>query len=160
MARLKFINNHLVRYCAEHGITFTRGRPYRKNDMCYVEQKNGQVVRRAVGYLRHDTDEELAALNAVYDRLCPLVNFFYPSMKLVKKIRTGSKVRRIYDKPQTPYHRMLASGAVSDEAKNRLKQQYETLNPVALKRELTRLTEDLLRLTTRKYTATSTTRSL
>ena len=64
--------------------------------MCYVEQKNGQVVRRAVGYLRHDTDEELAALNAVYDRLCPLVNFFYPSMKLVKKIRTGSKVRRIY----------------------------------------------------------------
>ena len=156
----EFINNHLVRYCAEHGITFTRGRPYRKNDMCYVEQKNGQVVRRAVGYLRHDTDEELAALNAVYDHLCPMVNFFYPSMKLVKKIRTGSKVRRIYDKPQTPYHRMLASEAVSDEAKNRLKQQYETLNPVALKRELTRLTEDLLRLTTRKYTATSTTRSL
>ena len=70
----EFINNHLVRYCAEHGITFTRGRPYRKNDTCYVEQKNGHVVRRAVGYLRYDTDQELAALNAVYDRLGLLVN--------------------------------------------------------------------------------------
>ena len=78
----------------------------------------------------------------MYDRLCPLVNFFYPSVKLVKKTRCGSKVRRIYDTPQTPYHRMPASESVSEEAKNRLKQQYTTLNPVALKRELTRLTED------------------
>ena len=71
----EFINHHLVHYCAEHGITFTRGRPYRKNDTCYVEQKNGQVVRRAGGYVRYDTDQELAALNAVYGNLCLLVNF-------------------------------------------------------------------------------------
>ena len=77
-------------------------------------------------------------------------------MKLVKKTRTGSKVRRIYDDPQTPYHRMLASAAVSEEAKNRLKQRYTTLNPVALKRELTKLTEDLLQLNVSKA-ATSTT---
>ena len=151
----EFINHHLLRYCKAHRITFTRGRPHRKNDTCYVEQKNGHVVRRAVGYLRYDTDQELAALNAIYRPLCLLVNFFYPSVKLVKKTRTGSKVRRIYDDPQTPYHRMLASASVSEEVKNRLKQQYATLNPVALKRELTRLTEELLQLNVSK-TATST----
>ena len=154
----EFINHHLLRYCKAHSITFTRGRPHRKNDTCYVEQKNGHVVRRAVGYLRYDTDRELATLNAIYRPLCLLVNFFYPSVKLVKKTRTGSKVRRIYDDPQTPYHRMLASESVSEEVKNRLKQRYATLNPVALKRELTKLTEDLLHLNVSK-TATSTTQS-
>ena len=103
----EFINHHLAHYCENHGITFTRGRPYRKNDTCFVEQKNGHVVRRAVGYLRYDSDAQLAALNAVYRPLCLLENFFYPSVKLVKKVRSGSKVRRIYDDPQTPYHRVL-----------------------------------------------------
>lgn len=142
----EFINHHLVRYCAAHGITFTRSRPYRKNDTCYVEQKNGQVVRRAVGYWRYDTARELAALNALYRTLCLLVNFFYPSMKLVRKTRTGSKVRRSYDAPQTPYQRMLRSEAVSEAVKTRLREQYAELHPVALKQELTRLTEDLERL--------------
>ena len=91
------------------------------------------------------TDEELAALNAVYGTLGLLVNFFYPSVKLIKKTRYGSKVRRVYDQPQTPYQRVLQSPAVDAEVKSRLKQQYETLNPVALKRELTRLTDHLLR---------------
>ena len=141
----EFINHHLVGYCREHQISFTRGRPYRKNDTCYVEQKNGHVVRRAVGYQRYDTDEELAALNAVYGTLSVLVDFFYPSVKLLEKTRYGSKVRRIYDQPQTPYQRMLQSPAVDAEVKARLKQQYVTLNPVALKRELTRLTDHLLR---------------
>ncbi len=140
----EFINHHLVGFCHEHQITFTRGRPYRKNDTCYVEQKNGHVVRRAVGYHRYDTDEELAALNAVYATLGLLVNFFYPSVKLIKKTRCGSKVRRIHDEPQTPFQRMLLSPAVDAEAKGRLKQQFSALNPVALKRELTRLTDHLL----------------
>ena len=155
----EFINHHLLRYCEAHGITFTRGRPYRKNDTCYVEQKNGHVVRRAVGYGRYDTGQELAALNAIYRPLCLLVNFFYPSMKLMTKTRTGSKVRRSYDDPQTPYHRMLVSESVSDEVKTRLMQQYATLNPVALKRELTRLTEDLLQLNVSKA-VTRTTQSV
>lgn len=152
----EFINYHLLSYCEAHGITFTRGRPYRKNDTCYVEQKNGHVVRRAVGYGRYDTDRELAALNAIYRPLCLLVNYFYPSVKLVKKIRTGSKVRRVYDDPQTPYHRMLSSESVSDVVKTHLKQQYATLNPVALKRELTRLTEDLLQLNVSKAAPSTT----
>ena len=140
----EFINHHLVGFCHEHQITFTRGRPYRKNDTCYVEQKNGHVVRRAVGYHRYDTDEELAALNAIYGTLGLLVNFFYPSVKLIKKTRRGSKVRRIHDEPQTPFQRMLLSPAVDAEVKARLKQQFAVLNPVALKRELTRLTDHLL----------------
>ena len=148
----EFINHHLLSYCTDHGITFTRGRPYRKNDTCFVEQKNGHVVRRAVGYLRYDSDAQLAALDAVYRPLCLLVNFFYPSVKLVQKVRSGSKVRRIYDEPQTPYHRMLASQSVRDAVKARLKQQYTTLNPVALKRELTRLTEHLLQVPGAKST--------
>ena len=142
----EFINHHLVGFCHEHQITFTRGRPYRKNDTCYVEQKNGHVVRRAVGYHRYDTDEELAALNATYGTLGLLVNFFYPSVKLIKKTRRGSKVRRIHDEPQTPFQRMLLSPAVDAEVKARLKQQFSALNPVALKRELTRLTDHLLRV--------------
>ena len=105
------------------------------------------------------TPTRLAALNAIYHPLCLLVNFFYPSMKLVKKTRTGSKVRRSYDDPQTPYHRMLVSESVSDEVKTRLMQQYATLNPVALKRELTRLTEDLLQLNVSKA-VTRTTQSV
>ena len=116
-----------------------------------MEQKNGHVVRRAVGYLRYDSDAQLAALNAVYRPLCLLV-FFYPSVKLVQKVRSGSKVRRIYDELQTPYHRMLGSKSVRDEVKARLKQQYATLNPVALKRELTRLTEHLLQVPGAKST--------
>ena len=142
----EFINHHLVGFCHEHQITFTRGRPYRKNDTCYVEQKNGHVVRRAVGYHRYDTDEELAALNAIYGTLGLLVNFFYPSVKLIKKTRCGSKVRRIHDEPQTPFQRMLLSPAVDAEVKARLKQRFSALNPVALKRELTRLTDHLLRV--------------
>ena len=142
----EFINHHLVGFCHEHQITFTRGRPYRKNDTCYVEQKNGHVVRRAVGYHRYDTDEELAALNAVYATLGLLVNFFYPSVKLIKKTCRGSKVRRIHDEPQTPLQRMLRSPAVDAAVKARLKQQFAVLNPVALKRELTRLTDHLLQV--------------
>lgn len=142
----EFINHHLVRYCAAHGITFTRSRPYRKNDTCYVEQKNGHVVRRAVGYWRYDTAPELAALNALYRTLCLLENYFYPSMKLVRKTRTGSKVRRIYDDPQTPYQRMLRSEGVSEAVKTRLREQYAALHPVELKQELTSWSEKLDRL--------------
>ena len=87
----------------------------------------------------------------MYGTLSVLVDFFYPSVKLIKKTRCGSKVRRIYDQPQTPYQRMLQSPAVDAEVKARLKQRYETLNPVAFKRELTRLTDHLLRVQPRRH---------
>ncbi len=84
----EFINNHLVRYCGKQKITFTRSRPYRKNDNCFVEQKNSSVVRRTVGYARHDTPEELELLNELYSRLRLYTNYFQPVMKLVEKTRT------------------------------------------------------------------------
>ena len=138
-----FINNHLVRYCTENKITFTRSRPYRKNDNCFVEQKNYSVVRRAVGYRRYDTPEELQALNDLYAVLRLYTNYFQPVMKLVEKTRTGSKVRKRYDRAKAPYRRVLQSRAVPKEAKQELKQLYVTLNPVKLGRQISRLQDRL-----------------
>ena len=139
----EFINNHLFRYCTENKITFTRSRPYRKNDNCFVEQKNYSVVRRAVGYRRYDTPSELEALNELYAVLRLYTNYFQPSMKLIEKTRTGSKVRKRYDRAKTPYHRVLQSRAVPKEAKQELKRIYAMLNPVKLGREISRLQDRL-----------------
>ena len=98
----EFINHHLHRCCRQERIDFTRSRPNRKNDNNFTEQKNNDVVRRHVGYLRLQTEQEVALLNQLYDRLRLLVNFFYPSQKLVAKTRQGARVRRVYDDPQTP----------------------------------------------------------
>jgi hypothetical protein len=146
----EFINDHLFRYCGQERITFTRARSYRKNDNCFVEQKNYSVVRRAVGYLRYDTEEELLTLNELYQYLRLYTNFFQPTMKLLEKTRIGSKVIKKYDKPKTPYQRVLASPHVSDNGKEVLKGQYAKLNPAQLKRQITRLQQKLLRLNTLK----------
>jgi len=93
----EFINAHLLRFCKQEKITFTRTRPYRKNDNCFVEQKNYSVVRKAVGYYRYETKKELEILNELYKVLRLYTNFFQPVMKLVKKTRVGSKVIKRYD---------------------------------------------------------------
>jgi len=146
----EFINHHLYRYCQQESITFTRSRSYRKNDNCFVEQKNYSVVRRAVGCLRYDTEEELQTLNEIYRHLRLYTNFFQPTMKLMQKTRTGSKVTKKYDKPRTPYRRALASPHVSLADKACLKKQYVKLNPALLKRLITRLQQKLLRLASMK----------
>ncbi|MBU4047979.1 transposase family protein [bacterium] len=142
----EFINAHLIRYCEEHKITFTRSRPYRKNDSCFVEQKNWSVIRRAVGYARYDTDRELSILNELYGYLRLYVNFFQPVRKLIKKERIGSKVIKRYDEAKTPYRRVLASPDIEDEIKMKLKSQYAMLNPAELKRKITKLQDKLLKL--------------
>jgi len=146
----EFINHELFRYCVDQGITFTRTRPYRKNDNCYVEQKNYSVVRRAVGYQRFDTAKEGLLLNQLYDTLRLYTNFFQPVMKLKSKERRGSQVKKSYDAPRTPYQRVLDSVYVSDDDKERLRQQYQHLNPAALKREISRLQKHLFALATAK----------
>jgi len=146
----EFINAHLIRYCEEHKITFTRSRPYRKNDSCFVEQKNWSVIRRAVGYARYDTDKELNILNELYSHLRLYVNFFQPVRKLIKKERIGSKVIKRYDEAKTPYKRVLASPDIEDEIKMKLKSQYDMLNPAELKRKITKLQNKLLKLNTLK----------
>jgi hypothetical protein len=140
----EFINDQLFRYCAERRITFTRSRPYRKNDNCFVEQKNWPVVRQNVGYARYDTPEELKALNELYAHLRLYVNFFQPQMKLVSKTRRGAKVIKRFDKARTPYRRVLASPQVSEEVKCALTRTYLELNPAELKRQITACQSRLL----------------
>jgi len=111
----EFINQQLLRFCQAHQITFTRSRPYRKNDSCFVEQKNYSVVRRAVGYARYDTPEELQV--ELYEYLRLYTNYFQPVMKLVEKRRVGSRVQKRYDQAQTPYQRLLESPQLEGVAK-------------------------------------------
>jgi hypothetical protein len=140
----EFINDQLYRYCLEEKITFTRGRAGRKNDNAYVEQKNWSVVRRAVGYGRFDSPEQLDLLNTLYARLHLYVNFFLPVMKLEEKVRVGSKVTRIYDDPQTPYARALASHHVAEEDKTELREAYGYLDLIELRRRIDELQVQLL----------------
>lgn len=109
----EFINNQLYRFCQKEQITFTRSRPYRKNDNCFVEQKNYSLVRRFVGYARYDSEQEVKLLNQLYEQLRLYVNFFLPSHKLKEKIRHGSRVHKRYHPAQTPYQRILQSNHVS-----------------------------------------------
>jgi len=146
----EFINNELYRYCIQEKITFTRARSSRKNDNCYVEQKNYSVVRRAVGYLRYDTPEELRLLNELYGYLRLYSNFFQPVMKLIEKKRIGSKVTKKYDKAQTPYRRVLASLNVSEDTKKWLKREFAKLNPAELKRRISKLQNKLLNIAAAK----------
>ena len=128
-----FINETLKRHCEEHEITFTRSRPYRKNDQAHVEQRNGSVVRRTIGYRRYESPEALALFEAIYNDLHFYTNFFQPSLKLLTKKRYGSKVYKKYDQAQTPHQRAMESPDVNKRAKLKLQQIYLTLNPAALR---------------------------
>lgn len=148
----EFINAHMLKYCTENGITFTRSRAYRKNDSCFVEQKNYSIVRRTVGYLRYDTEEELTILNELYLYLGYYTNFFQPVVKLVEKTRNGSKVSKKYDAALTPYRRVLKSKDIDDRIKEKLKAEYDVLNPAELKRKISKLQDKLLKLNSLKKT--------
>ena len=146
----EFINSHLVRYCEQEKLTFTRGRANKKNDGCYVEQKNYSIVRKAVGYFRYDTDEELELLNKLYKDLRLFTNYFQPTMKLIKKVRNGAKVYKRYDKPTTPYQRILDNSDVSGDYKSSLREEYPTLNPAELKRNMDKIHDKLLKIAKKK----------
>jgi hypothetical protein len=140
----EFINQTLYDFCQEQKITFTRSRPYRKNDSCFVEQKNYSVVRRAVGYQRFDTEEQLRLLNQLYESLDLYTNFFQPSLKLQSKERHGARVKKKYDQARTPYQRLLDSSFIKAETKQQLRERYGLLNPAQLKRQLEGLQRKLL----------------
>jgi len=142
----EFINNHLVAYCQQEDIVFTRSRSYQKNDNCHVEQKNFTAVRNFVGYSRYDREEELVLLNELYRHLRLYLNFFHPQMKLVSKERIGTKVKKQYDVPQTPYQRLLDLEEVDVERKSKLQNTYAQLNPFELKRTIDKLQEKLLKM--------------
>ena len=139
-----FINVHLIWYCRENKLTFTRCRPYRKNDQAHVEQRNNSVVRKYAEYQRLETPEQLKLLNRMYQLLSLYRNFFQATMKLKKKQRFGSRVKRVYEKPaKTPYQRVLEYRRLSIEQKQQLNKKYLSLNPAELLRQIRKLQEQL-----------------
>jgi len=129
----EFINHHLFSYCATREIRFTRGRPYKKDDNAYIEQKNWTHVRRLVGWDRYDSPEALAAMNDLYrHELRLMMNLFQPSVKLQRKTRVGSRLRRIYDHPQTPLDRLLAAESANPGALKVLQELRARLDPFIL----------------------------
>ena len=142
----EFINELLYRYCLDQKITFTRSRPYKKNDQAHVEQKNWSVVRHTVGYDRWETAQELALLESIYDDLRLYINFFQPSFKLIAKERIGNQSIRRYDTAKTPYQRVLDRTDISLKAKAPLVNLYLQLNPAELRRRIDQNTAKLWKI--------------
>ena len=144
----EFINWQLYRYCLEQRIKFTRGRPGKKNDNPYIEEKNWTHVRKIVGYDRLETRDEFEVLNSLYEGPLRLyLNFFQPVMKLTKKTKVGGRLKKKYDTPATPYRRILKSRSVPKTQKEKLIITYMALNPVKLKAEIERHLTMLRKLT-------------
>jgi len=116
----EFINHALMAWCQQQGIALTRSRSSKKNDNCFVEQRNGATVRKQIGYLRYCGDKGVAALRDVYSHYDNLFNFFYPGRKLVSKERVGAKNKKNYDLPQSPFERAMASSDTPEEIKQHL----------------------------------------
>jgi hypothetical protein len=129
----EFLNHLLAPWCRREGIRLTRGRPYRKNDQAWVEQRNWQVVRRLVGYDRFSSHAAHAQLRGLYEAVRLYLNFFQPIAKLVSKERRGATVTKRYDAAQTPYQRLVASGVLSATQHEGLERLFLRLNPVALR---------------------------
>src|SRR6478735_11621956 len=138
-----FMNDIVVPWCRAQKIEVTRSRAYKKNDQAFVEQKNGAVVRRLVGYGRFDGVETTRVLERLYAASRLHTNFFQPSFKLKDKRREGAKVIKRYHVPATPYERALAHPKLSKAAKRRLRETYRSLDPVALLAEIRRCQDEL-----------------
>jgi hypothetical protein len=148
----EFINAAMLAYCAKEQITFTRGRVARSNDQCFVEQKNGSIVRQLVGYDRFTAEAAYRQLAELYRAVRLYVNFFQPSVKLRSKERNGSQLRRHYDAARTPYQRLLATDVLDDAMKASLTQFVEALDPVRLLRQVQSLQDALWRHASRPPT--------
>ena len=135
----EFLNYHLVRHFQEREkpVQFTRSRPYHKGDNAHVEQKNWTHVRQLFGYYRYENPELVNLMNDLYSNEFSLLhNYFYPAMKLQEKMRVESKIIKRYDKPKTPYQRLLSSDAISILQKEKLRQCFESLNPFELQKRI------------------------
>ncbi|WP_257225297.1 integrase catalytic domain-containing protein [Treponema parvum] len=124
----EFKNTQLLQWCQEHKVVFTRGREYKKNDNCFVEQKNDSVVRRIVGYYRFEGEETREVMAELYEYYNKLVNFFFPSMKIIAKARIDAKVIKKYDTAKTPYRRLMESKELSPAEKEELRRRMVNLD--------------------------------
>lgn len=138
----EFLNEALLEYLTEQKkdpVKFVRRRPYKKNDAAHVEQKNFTHVRELFGYDRFDHQGLVTLMNEIYQAFWnPLLNYFTPVMKLTQKTRVGSKTKKKYDQPKTPYQRLLEAGSLTEQQKGRLREAYQGKNPFFLKKELDR----------------------
>ncbi len=147
----EFINWHLKKWCEQKEIQLTRGRPYKKDDNAHIEQKNWTHVRKLLGWERYDTHEAVEAMNALYGGELRLwLNLFLPSVKLVKKMRVGSKVRRVYDGPRTPFERVRACPEADQQKVARLEELRQRLDPFQLARTIERQMERIYRRANRR----------
>jgi hypothetical protein len=142
----EFINHGLYAWCQREGVTFTRSRPFQKNDSAHVEQKNGAIVRPLIGSDRDASRAAYAQLTRVYALARLHINFFQPVQKLVTKERRGPRVHRVYDRAQTPYQRLGATGVLPPPRRQELEAMYQSLNPLHLRRQLEAALERLWRL--------------
>jgi hypothetical protein len=145
----EFINLCFYTYCHQQGITFTRSRAYKKNDSCHVEQKNGNVVRRLVGYDRYTSRAAYQCLERLYHLVRLYMNFFQPTMKLLNKTRNGARVHKVYEMARTPYQRLLEAGVLTEAKRAELAATYRGLNPVTLLTQINSNLEQLWRLAER-----------
>jgi transposase InsO family protein len=153
----EFINQYFKKWCEQRHITFTRGRAGHSNDNCFVEQKNGDVIRKTVGHARFEGDEALAALEKVYSYLNPLINYFYPTKKLVAKERLANgKIKKVYEKQlKTPFERLLEHPDVSDTLKDKVRLTKDSLDIVYLQEKLDKACDELDYMATKKCSPVS-----
>ena len=151
----EFINYHLLSWCEKHEIQFTRSRPYKKDDNAHIEQKNWTHVRKFMGWDRYDSPQALEAMNNLYENeLSLFMNLFQPSVKLTKTIRTGSRKKRKYDKPQTPLDRLISSGLLEKYRCDELKALREKLDPFSLSERVNQKLERVWDLAHYRYKPT------
>ena len=149
----EFINTTVLAWCRRTGIRFTRGRPYKKNDQAWVEQRNWLAVRRLIGHDRYASRTAFAVFERLYRLLVLQLNFFRPVRKLIRKQRIGSRVVKHYDAPQTPYQRLLASGVLPLAQRAALAGQLQALDPVALAHDIQSTLDTLWKLADTRRTA-------
>ena len=153
----EFINHELMAYFKENRadspVIMTRSRPYKKDDQCYVEQKNFTHVRELFGYVRIEDSDLVPLMNEIYTKLWgPLQNFFMPSQKLLRKTRIGARIKKEYESARTPYQRLMDSPTLSEVQKNALRQRKAVLNPFHLQKELQSKLEEFEELLRRRNT--------
>jgi len=152
----EFINWHLGRWCARHNIRFTRGRPYKKDDNAHIEQKNWTHVRKLLGWDRYDTPQAVQAMNHLYAHELRLwMNLFLPSVKLRRKVRVGSKLRRLYGPAETPLDRVLASPGADPQRAAELRDLRQRLDPFELARTIDHQLERIYALANRRLSPKS-----
>ena len=136
----EFINWHLKTWCDTNNITMSRSRPNHKNDNMHVEERNGHIIRKYIGYTRLDCKEAVPALNNVYAVLCPYLNHFVASRRIIEKYEVNGKWKKRYEKvAKTPYQRVLENEHITEEVKEKLRKEHKKLNPLVMKKEIDRL---------------------